>query len=276
MTSPPLDLNDIFAGYGNEIVLAGATLKLESGTITGLLGRNGSGKTTMMRVALGLMKSTDGHARLFGSPAWNAPPEVRKRIGFVPQNFHPFAPMTVEGCLNLVGEQYETWDQDFVDALRREWRVGNRRIAKLSPGDQQKVSILLGIGHRPDLLILDEPAASLDPGARREFLRALVDLNTGRGQTVLLSSHITSDIERICSHIAVLHNGRILCHAALDEIKDRVRRVTINGSAQPPVENMLAKTGNHYWLWDWNACGLPADTVADKIILEDLFLAMTS
>ena len=276
MTPLPFALTEIVAGYGKNRVLKGINLELEPGTITGLLGRNGSGKTTMMHVALGLMKPTSGQAMVFEAPAWNSPSEVRKRIGFVPQDFHGTSLANVDSCLNLIGGHYATWDQGLVNSLRREWRLGNVRISKLSPGDQQKVSILLAIGHRPDLLVLDEPAASFDPAARREFLRALVELNADRGQTVLLSSHITSDVERVCSHIAVLHHGRIVCHAALDEIKDRVRSVTLTDSIRPPADNVLAQPGNRYWLWDPEACGLPPHVRLDDVVIEDLFVALTA
>ena len=277
MTTSPFTLAGIAAEYGKDMILEDLSLELEPGTITGLLGRNGSGKTTMMRVALGLMKPTAGQATLFEVPAWKLPREVRQRIGYVPQNFYPFALLaTVDSSLELVGGHYAAWDRTLVNSLRQEWRLGNRRITKLSPGNQQQVSILMAMGHRPDLLVLDEPAASLDPSARREFLRTLVGLNADRGQTVLLSSHITSDIERVCSHIAVLHHGRIVCHAALDEIKDRVRSVTLTDSIRPPADNVLAQSGDRYWLWDPEACGLPPRLRFDDVVLEDLFLAMTA
>ena len=280
MMPSPFSLNDVVAGYRGRTVLQGVSLELEPGSITGLLGLNGSGKTTMMRVALGLMKADRGRAALFGAPAWDSPPEVRKRIGFVPQSLvglhSAFGTMNLDGCLGFVARHYDDWDRSLIDGLRRDWGLGNRRISELSPGDQQKVAILLAVGHRPDLLILDEPAASLDQAARREFLRTLIELNADSGQTVLLSSHITSDIERISSHVAVLHGGVIVCHAALDDIKDRVRAVTVTGTLQPPAENVLAQSGTRYWLWDWQDCGLPMDLRADEVVLEELFLGITA
>ena len=280
MIPSPFALKHIVAGYDNRMVLRGVDLELEPGSITGLLGLNGSGKTTLMRVALGLMKADRGQATLFGSPAWDSPPEVRKRIGFVPQSllslFSAFGTMNLDDCVHFVARHYEDWDRSLIDGLMHEWGLGNRFIAELSPGDQQKVAILLAVGHRPDLLVLDEPAASLDPAARREFLRTLIELNADSGRTVLLSSHITSDIERISSHIAVLHGGVVVCHAALDDIKDRVRAVTLTDAVQPPADKILAQTGNRYWLWDWQECGLPASQPTDEVVLEDLFLGITS
>ena len=188
----PLALNGVSAGYERsktDRVLGDVDLELATGTITGLLGRNGSGKTTLMRVAIGLMRARTGTAKLFGVDSWDSPGEVRKRIGYVPQRFSGFGWMTVDACLAMIGGHYDSWDQAFINDLKREWRLANRRIDKLSPGDQQKVAILLAVGHKPDLLLLDEPAASLDAAARRNFMKALAELNVDRRQTVLLSSH---------------------------------------------------------------------------------------
>ena len=274
----PLALNSVSAGYESDrnLVLDGASLELPPGTITGLLGRNGSGKTTLMRVALGLMRARTGTAKLFGADSWDSPAEVRKRLGYVSQEFASFGWMTVDACLAMIGAHYEDWDQTLIDDLRRDWRLENRKIGKLSPGDQQKVAILLAVGHKPDLLLLDEPAASLDPAARRDFLKTLVELNADRGQTVLLSSHITSDIERVASHIAILHGGRIVCHEALDDIKERVGLVTLTRSPWPPAEKILTSHGDRYWLWNPDECGLAADVRVDDVVLEDLFVGITA
>ncbi len=183
--------------------------------------------------------------------------------------------MTVDACLAMIGGHYDSWDQAFINDLKREWRLANRRIDKLSPGDQQKVAILLAVGHKPDLLLLDEPAASLDAAARRNFMKALAELNVDRRQTVLLSSHIISDIERVASHIAVLHNGRITCHEALDEIRERVGFVTLT---EPPSaqQKVLASHGDRYWVWDPDQYEFTPDVRVDKVVLEDLFEGITS
>lgn len=277
MTSPPLELSDAFVSYGDERVLEGVDLTLESGTVTGLLGLNGSGKTTLMSAALGLMKADRGRASVFGTAAWDTPASVRKRIGFVPQQFDGFGWMKVDECLRFVARHYgNAWDDAMVASLKDGWRLRDRKIELLSPGDQQKVAILLGIGHRPDLLVLDEPVASLDPAARRRFLRTLMDANASTGQTILLSSHIASDIERVCSRIAVLHDGRIVCNAALDEIKERVRTVRVGRPPYPPPERTLAQDDGRFWVWDPDECGLDPAVRTEHTTLEDLFVAMTS
>lgn len=276
-TSPPLALGGVFLSYGSDAVLAGVDLALEPGSVTGLLGRNGSGKTTLMHVALGLMKADQGSAELFGTGAWDSPARVRARVGFVPQRFDSFGWMNVADCLHFVGRHYrDAWDAELVASLQEEWRLGNRKIGLLSPGDQQKVAILLGIGHRPDLLLLDEPAASLDPAARRQFLSSLMDANARTGQTVLLSSHITSDIERVCSRIAILHDGRIVCDAALDDIKERVRAVRVQRPPYPPPERVLGEHCDRFWVWDPQECGLDSGASIDRTTLEDMFVGITS
>lgn len=275
MTSP-LELHNVFVSY-DEPVLAGVDLTLEPGTVTGLLGRNGSGKTTLMNVALGFVKADRGRANVFDVSAWDSPASVRKRIGFVPQQFDGFGWMKVDACIRFVAGHYgDAWDMDVVTSLKDEWRLRDRKIDLLSPGDQQKVAILLGIGHRPDLLVLDEPVASLDPAARRRFLRTLMESNANTGQTILLSSHIASDIERVCSRIAILHDGRIVCAAALDEIKERVRTVRVPQPPYPPRERILAEDRGRFWVWDSGECGLDPACRIEHTTLEDLFVAMTS
>ncbi|MDE0178290.1 MAG: ABC transporter ATP-binding protein [Gammaproteobacteria bacterium] len=281
MKAVPLSIEGLHAGYGPDSpdVLRDLSLELQPGTITGLLGRNGSGKTTVMEVVLGLtFAGREGCATMFGEgsapPHW--PKEVGNRVGYVPQRFSGFGWMKVDACLALVGAHFDHWDYDLVDRLRREWRLEDRRIRELAPGDRQKVAVLLAIGHRPDLLLLDEPVSSLDPTARRDFLGALVELNADRGQTVLLATHVVSDIERIASHIAILHRGRIACHAALDDIRERVGVATLDTPPPLPREKILASHGNRCWIWDPHDGCLSASVRVERTLLEDLFLAVTA
>ena len=277
----PLSIKGLGAGYGPDSpeVLRDFSLELQPGTITGMLGRNGSGKTTVMEVVLGLtFAGYEGSVTMFGEgsepPHWRK--EVSNRVGYVPQRFSSFGWMKVDACLALLGAHYDHWDYDLVDRLRREWRLENRRIGDLATGDRQKVAVLLAIGHRPDLLMLDEPVSSLDPSARRDFLAALAEMNADRGQTVLLASHLTSDVERIASHIAILHRGRIAWHAALDEIRERVGVATLDTPPPLPPEKTLASHGNRYWIWDPHDGCLPDTVRIEGTVLEDLFLAVTA
>ena len=272
----PLSLSNVGAGYGRgRPVLRDVTLTAVRGSITGLLGRNGEGKTTLIHTALGLKKAWHGRAELFGHEAWNAPPEIRKRVGFVPQDLQDFHWMTVTQCVGLVGGFYDRWDDRLVADLQRRWGLGDERIGSLSPGLRQRVAVLLAVGHRPELLVLDEPVASMDPGARRDFLRLIGDLNADTQQTVLLSSHICSDIERICSDVAILHDGRVVVHGGIDELKEDVRRVV--GIPEETVgTDVLARAGNRVWLRNWRRYDLSGAVRVDRLSLEELFLDVTA
>lgn len=277
MTQRLLNLSRVSLSYGEFKALNGTNLELEKGTVTGLLGRNGSGKTTLIRVALGLMRPDEGEAVVFGAPSMDSPPEIRKRIGYVPQTFDAFDWMNVSDCVEFVAGFYrDEWNSDLIERLVEVWRLSNRKIGELSPGDQQKVSILLAIGHTPELLMLDEPVAKLDPAARREFLRILMEMNVDHNQTTLLSSHITSDIERICSHIAILHEGRIVCHSSLDELKQHVRVVTVSGDSFPRIDGMIGGHGNRRWVWLTDDLDLPPEARVEETTIEDFFIGITA
>lgn len=277
MTQNLLELNHVSLSYDTVDVLNDTNLKIERGSITGLLGRNGSGKTTLIRVALGLMHADDGEATVFDEPSLDSSSEVRKRIGYVPQTFESFSWMKVHDCVEFVASFYEdSWDSELIERLIKEWRLSNRKIGELSPGDQQKVSILLAIGHTPELLILDEPVAKLDPAARRDFLRILAEMNIDHDQTILLSSHITSDIERICTHIAILHEGRVVCNSEIDALRQYVRVVTVPGSSFPTGISVLGGHGERRYVWYTDDIVLPPETLVEETTLEDLFIGITA
>lgn len=296
----PLSLNNLTKHFGETKVLEGVSFELDPGSITGLLGRNGAGKTTLIRTAIGLLKPDAGEANLFGYSAWDAPAAIRRRIGYVSQKFDDMVWLKVKDALALVGSFYDQWDYQLVERFRSEWNVAsNKKIHQLSHGQQQKVGILLAIGHRPDLLVLDEPVASLDPAARQEFLRALLMLNDEIGQTILFSSHITTDIERVAADVAILNQGKITYHGALDHLKEKVKCVFLR--ADTSLED-LSKFGGYInsrvdgnrlqvWVQDWtderheslceflgHSPGATAGTpvVAESVGLDDLFMGMTS
>ena len=272
----PLSMSDVAVGYRRKRpVLQDVTLAARPGSITGLLGRNGAGKTTLIHTALGLRKAWHGQVELFGRNAWDAPAEIRKRVGFVPQRLDDFHWLTVSQCLDLIGGFHDRWDAWLVGHLREQWAVPDERIGSLSPGMRQRVAVLLAIGHRPDLLVLDEPLASLDPSARRGVLRLIGEMNAQTGQTVLLSSHQCSDIERICSDVAILHAGRIVLHTAIDDLKEQVRRVS-GMSTVPSGDDVLAARADRLWLRNWRAHDLSSAARVDGLSLEEFFLDITA
>jgi len=216
--------------YGARQVLAGIDLTVATGEVVGLLGENGAGKSTCLRCLLGLSLLDQGSAQVFGTDAARLGAMEKRRIGYVPQLSTLQSWMPVRELLAYVGAFYPTWDAIRVEDLRRSWTLPlSARVGDLSPGEKQRLSLLLALGHRPPLLILDEPVSSLDPSARREAMAALLEATVEDGATILISTHMTSDIERIASRVVMLHRGRISLDGDLDEIKDAVKRLHVIG-----------------------------------------------
>ncbi|MFT7687189.1 MAG: ABC-2 type transport system ATP-binding protein [Candidatus Azotimanducaceae bacterium] len=207
-------------------VLNNLDLNIKAGTITGLLGKNGSGKTTLMNCALGLLKPNSGSSLTFGTQSWSAPTEVRQKIGFVSQTYTSYQWMNISQLTEYWSLYYENWDAAFANRLIKLFDLPlDQNIGQLSEGQKQKASIILGISHRPELLVLDEPVSSLDPIARRTFIEVLLDYYMDGTKTVLFSTHITSDLERIATDIALLKEGSIALHTSLDNLKQDVVRI---------------------------------------------------
>lgn len=294
----PLSLVKLAKSFSGQKVLNGVSLELGPGSITGLLGRNGSGKTTLIRTAIGLLKPDSGEANLFGHEAWECPASVRRRIGYVAQKMDDMLWLKVKDAIELVASFYDTWDHDLVEHFRNQWDVAtDKKIGTLSGGQQQIVGILLALGHRPELLILDEPVASLDPVARQNFLRALLMLNDEIGQTILFSSHITTDIERVAADVAILHEGKINYHGSLDELKETVQCLFLRADRAPREIDRMSGVissridGNRLQVWvrDWDeekserlgkqlyaSSDESPSVLQESVCLEELFAGMTS
>ncbi len=173
---------------------------------------------------------------VFGENSWDLSASAKARLGYVPQEVTSYPWMRVRQVIAYTAAFYPKWNQLFVDELSRRWHVPlEDRIGILSTGQLQTVGIILALGHEPELLILDEPVASLDPSARRQFLRTLLEMLDGQQRTVLFSTHITSDLERVANRVAVLADGKLRFHGELDELKDHVKRLRITARHDLPA-----------------------------------------
>mgnify|MGYP000458613660 CR=1 FL=1 len=286
LAAVPVVAQDLTLHYpGQPAVLQGLDWALQPGQVVGLLGRNGAGKTTLLETLLGLREPQHGQARLFGQPALQPDDALRARLGYVPQSSELFEDFTADQLLRYFRAFYPRWNEAKVEALMSRWDLPRaRRIGQLSQGQQQRLSIVRALAHEPDLLVLDEPVASLDPAGRRDFLRELVDQVLDRGTTVLFSTHILSDLERVAFNIAFLHGGRIALQATQDELAEQVRLL-----AGPPEMLTLAAQGGQVlrqreqggrsrWLVRYAQGPLPqasAQLQCEALGLEDLFVELT-
>jgi len=224
----PLRARALTKSYGGRRVLDDVSLTLEPGSVLGLIGRNGAGKSTLIRALLGLIEIDSGSAQIFGEQALALGDRGKQQLGYVPQQPDALGWMEVAQMLEFVGRFYPAWDKAFVDATLERWRLPRDRVlAKLSPGERQRVELIRAIAIRPRLLVLDEPAAALDPVARRDLLREIALRANDDGTSVLFSTHIVSDLERVASHIAFLHEGRKLLEAPIDDLKELFARVSL-------------------------------------------------
>jgi ABC-2 type transport system ATP-binding protein len=214
-----------------QTVLERVSFTLPEGAVMGLVGRNGAGKSSLLRCLVGLAVPQSGHAELLGSPSLALSDEVRERIGYVAQTPDLFNGLTGHEHLHEMAAMYRHFDERraLSAAIRLDLPMGVR-ADKLSLGDQQKLSVVLALAHHPDLLILDEPVASLDPLARRDFMRELF-ADQPEARSVLISSHLLSDLERVVSHVMFLREGRIQLLDSWDALMENLRLITC---AAPP------------------------------------------
>ncbi len=228
-----LELRGVSKRFKHKPVLNDVSLTLPAGSVLGLVGKNGAGKTTLLKCALGLHRPASGDVRILGEPAWQLSAAGKERLGYVPQEINLYPWMTIRQLTAYTGAFYPRWNQPLVERLVRDWDLNPEdRVGPLSVGQTQKLAIILALGHEPDLLVLDEPAASLDPLARRHFLQTLLDMVGER--TVLFSTHLTSDLERVADRVALLKDGTIAYSGELDALKDSVKRLHVRAAGPFP------------------------------------------
>jgi ABC-2 type transport system ATP-binding protein len=202
--------------YGRRWALRDCTVDIPAGHVVGLVGPNGAGKTTLLKLACGLLEPTAGGITVLGGRPVGAPAQLA-RVGFVAQDTPVYAALTVADHLRLGAQLNPRWDATMArDRIARLGLVATQRAGKLSGGQRAQLALTLGLAKRPELLILDEPVASLDPLARREFLRHLMEATVEHEFSVVLSSHLVSDLERVCDFLIVLVDSRVQVAGEVD------------------------------------------------------------
>jgi ABC-2 type transport system ATP-binding protein len=225
-STPAVSVVGICKSFGSRSVLKQLNFLVEAGMAVGLLGANGAGKTTLMKIILGLLPTDTGRVTVLGDDVASLSPAVRARIAYVPQTPNQFAWLTGRAMLKYVAAFYPDFDWAYANDLLERWKVSSKSlIGVLSPGQQQRLSIVRALATRPEIIILDEPIASLDPATRIAVIDELIREREHRTLTVLFSSHITGDLERLCSHLAVMADGQIVAFDSLASFTDLETRL---------------------------------------------------
>jgi ABC-2 type transport system ATP-binding protein len=230
---PAFELRDLTKRFGDVVALDQVTVSVPSGSVVGLIGKNGSGKTTMIRHVVGLLLPTSGECITLGRLARELGYAELARIGIVHHEGSYLYWMTAEQQIRYVSSFYPTWDRDLERRLVAELELPlRRRVAALSSGDAQKLGLILAVTHHPSLLLLDEPMSGLDPIARERTLRFLLELIRTDESTIVISSHMLHDVQGIVDRVVCLDRGRICAAEPLDDLLERWAEwiVTARGS----------------------------------------------
>jgi len=289
-TDSPVHCRDIYKSYDGITVLSGVNLDIPTGAVLGLIGRNGAGKSTLIRILLGLSMPGRGEAYVFGERALYMTDASKTRLAFVPQQPDALGWMRIGDMLDFIGTFYPRWDDEYArNTLLRSGLSSDKQLAKLSPGERQRVALIRALAVNPELLVLDEPASALDPVARRELLREIALRAGESGTTVLFSTHIVSDLERVASHVAFLHQGRLLFNTSMDDLKETHIRVHVPAATMQRVEGKLPGELSRRYRHDgsaslvlarlpdtdWPEIARQPDARMDVLGLEDLFVEVT-
>lgn len=233
-TETVIAVSHLSRSFGAKKALNDVSLGVPRGAVFGLVGENGAGKTTLIKHLLGLWRAESGTVRLFGLDPVSDPVAVLGRIGYLSEE--PDLPgwMRVGELLRYTQAFYGGWDTAYAEQLRDQFGLDpEARIKALSKGQRARLGLIAAEAHRPDLLILDEPSSGLDPIVRRDILEAIIRTVTDEGRTVLFSSHLLDEVERVSNHLAMLHRGTLRFCAPLEDIKARHRRISLHFERPP-------------------------------------------
>ena len=213
---------------GKEFAIRDLAMTVPTGSVYGFLGPNGSGKTTTLRLLLGMLPAEDGTITVLGHDVPLGVHKALAKIGYVPERLHLYPPLTVEETMRYHASFYPDWDNARAENLRRGFSLrAEQAVERLSKGESGKLMMLLALAHNPELLVLDEPTDGLDPVVRRDVLSALLEYVSSRGATVLISSHLIHEQERICDHVGVMDDGRLLAEMPMATFRGGIKRLRV-------------------------------------------------
>lgn len=290
--APVVQVRNLSRRFGAKRALNDVSLEIPRGLAIGLVGANGAGKTTLIRHLLGLLKAQAGTVRVFGLDPVNNPVDVLSRVGYLSEEGDLPDWMRIHELMRYLQAFYPTWDAKYADQLRRQFELDSAaKVRNLSKGQKARVGLVAALAYRPDLLVLDEPSSGLDPIVRRDILGAIVRTIADEGRTVLFSSHLLDEVERISDRVVMLKDGCIQFAGDIDAIRSTHHRLTLRFDVEqelPPRLDGAFRWERHGHEWTATARGaidalslaasaLGAEVVAqESLSLDEIFLAHTA
>lgn len=287
-----IEVSRVTRMFGAKTALNDVSLTVPTGGVFGLIGGNGAGKTTLIKHLLGMLRAEQGTVRVFGQDPIANPVGVLGRIGYLSEDRDLPDWMRVRELMNYTQAFFPNWDERYAEELREAFDLNpDARIKTLSRGQRARAGLLAALAHRPPLLVLDEPSSGLDPVVRRDILSAIIRTIAEEGRTVLFSSHLLDEVERVADHVAIIHQGRLLLTASMEDVKDRHRRMTLRFNEpheRPPVlVGAFSHSGGGFeWTYLCNgesnqlrsaAATLGATVVGDaSLSLDEIFVSQVS
>ena len=280
-----INVDHVSLAYSGVTVVNDVSFSVAPGSVLGIVGRNGAGKSSLLQCMLGLTVPHTGTSNLLGCPSLALTDDVKARLGYVAQSPELFDWLRVREQISLVGGLYPGWSEARAQALCLRFALpDDMRVRKLSPGEKQRLAIVLALAHQPELLVFDEPVASLDPVGRRDFLRSLFEQESLNGQavTVVISSHLLEDLERVVTHVLFLEQGRLQLMGTRDELAEQIRIAFTEVALLPHAGLIHAKKSDDgTWqsvidLRKYPVEWLPANARVQALGLSDLFVALNT
>jgi ABC-2 type transport system ATP-binding protein len=233
--APVIEIDHLTKFYGTREIVRDLCLSVPAGSIYGFLGRNGMGKTTTIRILLGFEEPTRGRTRVLGEDSRNLSAGARARIGYLPEGHHVYGWMTVRECGQFQASFFPNWNQDVFEAVITHFRLEPKmKAGHLSRGQRAGLCLAMTLAPEPELLVLDDPALGLDPVARRSLLQSMLYVTRQPNRTILFSSHLLSDVERVADRIVVLDGGVLRADCTVETFRQRLRHYILKFRETPP------------------------------------------
>lgn len=230
-----IETENLGRSFGSFEAVRNVNMRVEKGTVFGLLGVNGAGKSTIIKMIVGHLRPSSGSIRILGRKLEEDLVEIRRRVAYVSENRYLYEWMTVAESIKFTRAFHSTWDDEKAAHLLKRFSLPpDKKIKQLSRGNRARVCLLLALSYNPELIILDEPTSGLDPIVRRDFIENIVSEISEEGKTVLFSSHIVEEVERVADYVGIINDGELLLTSSIDDIKTSYKRIRYSTNGTRP------------------------------------------